>query len=33
MRTHRGRTDLEEKSSDDEREVYKGTLSEETEIE
>ena len=30
MRTHRGRTDLEEKSSDDEREVYKGTPSEET---
>ncbi len=33
MRTHRGRTDLEEKSSDDEREVYKGTPSEETAIE
>ena len=33
MRTHRGRTDLEEKSSDDEREVYKGTPSEETTIE
>ena len=33
MRTHRGQTDLEEKSSDDEREVYKGTPSEETTIE
>ena len=33
MRTHRGRTDLEEKSSADEREAYEGTLSEETAIE
>ena len=33
MRTHLGQTDLEEKSSADEREVYKGTPSEETAIE
>ena len=33
MRTHRGRTDLERKSSAEEREAYKGTLSDETEIE
>ena len=34
MRTHhKGRTDLERKSSAEEREAYKGTLSEETEIE
>ena len=33
MRQNRGRTDLERKSSANEREPYKGTVSEETEIE
>ncbi len=33
MRTHQGQTDLERKSSAEEREAYKGTLSDETEIE
>ena len=32
MRTEPGRTDLERKSLADEREAYKGTLSEETRI-
>ena len=33
MRTEPGRADLEQKFPADEREVYEGTLSEETEIE
>ena len=33
MRTEPGRTDLEQKLSDDERESYKSTMSEETAIE
>ena len=33
MRTHWGQTDLERKSLAEEREAYKGTLSDETKIE